>query len=226
MGYYPVFIDLNGRRCLVIGGGPVAERKVEGLLAAGASVTVISPALNARLDRLASEGRIRYVGRDYAPGDLAGYQLAFVATDDGLVSPAVAREGQAGGVWVNAADDPAWCDFILPAVVRRGALVVAVSTGGASPALTRAIRDELEAYFTADYAALAEVVAEVRRELKEGERPPDAEGWRRALDADLRRLVAEGRREEAKAHLLERLGAAVRAADRPGAGAPAGEASR
>jgi precorrin-2 dehydrogenase/sirohydrochlorin ferrochelatase len=187
---------------------PVKDRReVEGLLAAGASVTVISPALSARLDRLASEGRIRDVGRDYAPGDLAGYQLAFVATDDGLVSPAVAREGRERGVWVNAADDPARCDFILPAVVRRGALVVAVSTGGASPALTRAIRDELEAYFTGDYAALADIVAEVRRELKEGERPPDAEGWRRALDADLRRLVAEGRREEAKAHLLERLGA-------------------
>ena len=175
------------------------------------------------------------MGRDYAPGDLAGYQLAFVATDDREVSSAVAREGQARGVWVNAADDPARCDFILPAIVRRGALVVAVSTGGASPALTRAIRDELEAYFSADYTALADIVAEVRQELKGGERAPDAEGWRRALDADLRRLVAEGRREEAKAHLLERLGAAVRAAgrrgaavraaDRPGAGAPADEAS-
>ena len=104
-------------------------------------------------------------------------------------------------------DDTARCDFILPAVVRRVELVVAVSTGGASPALTRAIREDLEAYFTEDYAALAEVVAEVRRELRQRARVPDGAAWRRALDADLRRLVAEGKREEAKAHLLERLGA-------------------
>jgi len=207
MGFYPLFLELAGRACVVIGGGAVAERKVEGLLHVGASVTVVSPALTARLEEWVKEGRIRDVGREYVVGDLAGSQLAFVATDDGEVNAAVAREGRERGVWVNAADDPARCDFILPAVVRRGALVVAVSTGGASPALTRAIRDELEAYFTGDYAALADIVAEVRRELKEGERPPDAEGWRRALDADLRRLVAEGRREEAKAHLLERLGA-------------------
>ena len=206
MGYYPVFLDLTGRRCVVIGGGPVAERKVEGLIAAGASVTVVSPALTARLEALVREGRIRHVGRGYAPRDLAGHQLAFVATDDDEVNAAVARDGQAAGVWVNAADDPAHCDFILPSVLRRGDLVVAVATGGASPALSRAVREELETYFTEDYAVLAEVVAEVRRELKERARVPGWEAWRRALDGDLRRLIAEGRREEAKAGLLRLLG--------------------
>lgn len=209
MAYYPIFIEMRGRSCLVIGGGTVAERKVEGLLAVGASVTVLSPALTDALEALVKAGRIRHVGREYRPGDLAGSELAFVATDDGEVNAAVAREGRERTVWVNAADDPAHCDFILPSVLRRGDLVVAVATGGASPALSRAIREELEAYFTEDYAALAEVVAEVRRELKEQARTPGAEAWRKALDGDLRRLIAEGRREEAKARLLWRLRAGI-----------------
>lgn len=209
MAYYPIFIEMRGRPCLVIGGGTVAERKVEGLLAVGAPVTVLSPALTDGLEALVKDGRIRHVGREYRPGDLAGSELAFVATDDAEVNAAVAREGRERGVWVNAADDPAHCDFILPSVLRRGDLVVAVATGGASPALSRAIREELEAYFTEDYATLAEVVAEVRRELKEQARTPGAEAWRKALDGDLRRLIAEGRREEAKARLLWRLRAGI-----------------
>ncbi len=206
MGYYPVFVEMTNRPCVVIGGGAVAERKVEGLLAVGASVTVLSPTLTSRLEALGAEGRIRHIGREYGPGDLAGYRLAFVATDDGAVNAAVAREGRERGVWVNAADDPANCDFILPSVLRRGELVVAVATGGASPALSRAIREELEAYFTEDYAALAALAAEVRRELRRRSLAPDAEAWRRSLDADLRRLVARGHYQEARARLLDRLG--------------------
>jgi len=209
MAYYPVFLEMTGRRSVVVGGGPVAERKVEGLLAVGASVTVISPALTPRLEARAKEGRIRHVGRRYGPGDLAGSELAFVATDDPEVNAVVAKEGRERSVWVNAADDPAHSDFILPSVLRRGELVVAVATGGTSPALSRAIREELEAYFSEDYAALSEVVAEVRRELREQARVPDAEAWRKALDGDLRRLIAEGRREEAKARLLWRLRAGI-----------------
>ena len=205
MGYYPLFLEVAGRPCVVIGGGPVAEHKVERLLQVEASVTVISPRLSPRLANLAQEGKIRHVGRDYRPGDLAGSQLAFVATGEGEVNAAVAREGRGRGVWVNAADDPTHCDFILPSVLRRGALVVAAATGGASPALPRAVREELEAYFTPEYAVLAEVVAEVRRELKEGSRLPGGDAWRRALDGDLRRLIAEGRRDEAKARLFWRL---------------------
>jgi precorrin-2 dehydrogenase/sirohydrochlorin ferrochelatase len=205
MGYYPILVELAGRRSVVIGGGPVAERKVEGLLAAGARVTVISPALGPRLEALARQGRIRHLGRRYRPGDLEGYQLAFLATDDKEVSAAAAREGRERAVWVNAADDPARCDFILPSVLRRGELVVAVSTGGASPALARLVREELEAYFTPDYALLAEVAGEVRRELGERGRRPDGEAWARGLDADFRRLLVAGKREEAKAHLVRRM---------------------
>jgi siroheme synthase-like protein len=206
MGYYPIFLDMAGRPCVVIGGGAVAERKVEGLLDAGASVTVISPVLTERLQSWAESGNIRYQARPYQPGDLAGFELAFVATDDGGVNEAVQREGQATGAWVNAADDPAHCDFLLPSVLRRGELVVAVATGGSSPALSRAVREELEAYFTEDYTALAEIVASVRRKLKERSLAPGAEAWQKALNGDLRRLVREGKQEEAKAYLLRRLG--------------------
>jgi len=207
MGYYPIFLDMSDRPCLVIGGGPVAERKVEALLAVGARLTVISPVVTERLESWGREGRIRVVARRYRSDDLDGYALAFAATDEGGVNAAVAGEGRAAGVWVNAVDDPAHCDFILPSVLRRGDLVVAVATGGTSPAFSRVVREELEAYFTEDYAVLAEVVTEVRRELRDTGRRPDWEAWRRALDGDMRRLIAEGRREEAKARLLRRLAA-------------------
>ncbi len=206
MGYYPAFLELTGRRCLVVGGGPVAERRVDGLLAAGATVTVVSPTLTAALAAHAAAGRITHERRGYRPGDVAGFDLAFAATDTGDVNGAVAAEARRHGVWVNAADDPARCTFILPALVRRGDLTVAVATGGTSPALARAIRDELEAHLTAEYATLAEIAAEVRRELRAAGRVATAEAWRRALGPDVRRLIVERGRDEAKRGLLERLG--------------------
>jgi siroheme synthase-like protein len=205
MGYFPVFLDLGGRPCLVVGGGAVAERKATVLLAAGARVTVISPALTEELASLARDGRIRHVARTYRDGDLAGYQLALVATDQPDVSAAVAAEGRARGAWVNAADDAAHSDFILPSTLRRGELVVAVGTGGTSPALARSVREELERYFTEDYTTLARVAADVRREVRRREPAPGAEAWRRALDAEVRRLVAEDRAEDAQNLLRERL---------------------
>jgi precorrin-2 dehydrogenase/sirohydrochlorin ferrochelatase len=206
MGYFPVCVDMAGRPCLVVGGGAVAERKAEGLLAAGARVTVVSPALTRRLDAWAREDRLRVIRREYHAEDLAGQSLVFVATDDGAVNARVAGDARRAGLLVNAADDPAHCDFILPAVLRRGELIVAVSTGGASPALSRAVRDELDAYLDReDYAALAEVAADVRRGLRARGAPAPWERWRSALDAGLRRLVTAGRTAEARARLMERL---------------------
>jgi siroheme synthase-like protein len=206
MGYYPVFLQLTDRPCCVVGGGLVAARKVEALLAAGARLTVVSPTLTPALRALADAGQIRHVAREYRDGDLAGQQLAFAATDDGAVNGVVAREARERGIWLNAADDPAHSSFILPSVLRRGALQVAVATGGTSPALSRAIREELEDYFTEDYAALAELAAEVRQELAESLARPAATAWARALKPDLRGLLAAGRRAEAKARLRARLG--------------------
>lgn len=208
MAYYPIVLDLTARRVLVVGGGLVAERKVAGLLAADASVTAVSPRLTPALDALAAAGQLQHVPRRYREGDLAGYQLVFVATGDAGVSAAVAAEGRARGVWVNAADDPPRCDFILPAVVRRGDLLVAVATGGRCPALARALREELERHLTEDYAGLAAIAGEVRAELRARGAAPSAGAWQRALRPDLRALVAAGQRDEARRRLLERLGAA------------------
>lgn len=203
--YYPVFLDLTDRPCLVVGGGPVAEGKVEGLLAAGARVTVVSPTVTARLAAWVAAGRVRHRPRAYRPGDLAGHQVAFTATADPPVSAAVAEEGRARGIWVNAADEPARCDFILPSVIRRGRLVVAVSTGGASPAAARAIREELETYLTDQHAMLVELAAAAREDLRKRAVSPGPARWRGALDGRLRRLIADKRYRQARARLQRSL---------------------
>ena len=203
--HYPVFLDLTGHPTLVVGGGPVAEGKVEGLLAAGARVTVVSPTVTPRLAGWVAVGRIEHLARAYRPGDLAGRRLALVATGDPAVSGAVAAEGRERSVWVNAADEPARCDFIMPGVIRRGRLVVAVSTGGASPAAARAIREELEGYLTEDHAMLVELAADVREDLRRRGAPAASARWRRALDGGLRRLIADKRYRQARARLAQNL---------------------
>lgn len=207
MGFYPIVVQMTGQPCVVIGGGATAERKAEALLGVGARVTVVSPRLTARLEGWAESGAIRHLAREYRPGDLAGFALAFVATDDGAVNAAVFAEGRQARVWVNAADDPGHCDFMLPAVLRRGELVVAVATGGASPALSRLVRDELGAHLSPDYGGVVGLVAEVRGDLRRrGHVIPPAR-WRAALDPGLRRLIAAGQRDRARARLLTLLGA-------------------
>jgi siroheme synthase-like protein len=207
VGYYPVFLEMKDRRCVVIGGGAVAERKVEGLVAVGANVTVISPAITNGLRELLTQGAIRHVAREYQTGDRAGYDLVFVATANSEINAVVSNEARSLRIWVNSADDPDHCDFILPAVIRRGDLAVAVSTGGVSPAVTRAIREELDQYVSADYASFVQIAGEVRRELREKSVSPGAGAWNRALKGDFRRLIKEGRPEQAKELLLETLGA-------------------
>jgi siroheme synthase-like protein len=208
MAYYPIFVEMAGRRCVVIGGGQVAEGKVQGLLAAGAEVTVVSPTLTPALGDLLASGRIRHEPRPYQEGDLQGYEVCMVATDDGAVNATVAAEGKRRGVWVNAADDPANCDFILPSVVRQGEVVVAASTGGASPALARRLREELTDFLSEDYAALAELLNEVRQDLRRRKISVDAETWQTAMDGRFRALLAQRRPEEARERLLGRLGVA------------------
>jgi siroheme synthase-like protein len=205
-GYYPIVLDLADRPCLVVGGGPVAERKVESLLAVGARVTVVSPTVTAPLAGWAADGRIDHRARPYHADDLAGARIAFVATDDARVTGAVAADGRARGVWVNAADEPARCDFILPSVIRRGRLVVAVSTGGASPAAARAIREELEGYLGERHARLVDLAADARAALRARSVSVSPAWWRRALDdGRLRRLIAARRYRRARRRLARSL---------------------
>ena len=205
MRYYPIFLDIAGKPVIVIGGGNIAHVKVVGLLKAGAEVTVVSPELNAEMAALSAQGRFRHFARDYEPGDLEGYTLAFVATDDRSVNSTVADEGKARKVWVNAVDDPPYCDFIMPGIAQKGDLIIAISTSGRSPAMARKMREEIEEFLTDDWAAMLELAAEVRAELREQGKLIDAEIWNKALDADLKKLLAEGKRAEAKERLLRSL---------------------
>jgi siroheme synthase-like protein len=197
---------MNRRRCLVIGGGAVAGRKIASLLEAGAEVTVISPDVTETVARWSNDGSIQFHARRYQSGDLRGHELVFVATNDGSVNAQVHQDGRNEGVWVNAADDPDHCDFILPSVLRRGDLTVAVSSGGNSPALARTIREELESYFTQEYEQLAGLAAEARVELRKRSLSAPFETWRRALSGDVRQLLMRGEVARAKTRLLKELG--------------------
>ncbi|MDE2746667.1 MAG: bifunctional precorrin-2 dehydrogenase/sirohydrochlorin ferrochelatase [Chloroflexota bacterium] len=208
--YYPVFFDLEGRSVLVIGGGQLALEKVQGLLAAAAQVTVVASALTEELAALRDAGRIEHLAREYRPGDMQGRALVMAAGDDRDANEALQADARAIGVPLNAADDPAHCDFILPAVVRQSPVTLAISTGGGSPAMARRIREELTEYLDTETSSLAELVAEVRAELRDRDefRSIPAEAWQTAMDSRLRILLAQRRRGEAKALLLKRLNAA------------------
>lgn len=213
--YYPVFFDLEGRSVLVVGGGRLALEKVEGLLAAGARVSVVASGLTEELAALRDAGRIEHLARDYQSGDMHGRALVMAAGGDASANAALHADARAVGVPLNAADDPANCDFILPAVVRRAPLTVAISTGGGSPAMARRVREELSDYLDAETSSLAELVAEVRAELREQAvfRSIPAEAWQTAMDGQLRILLAQRRRDEAKTLLLSRLQTAAVATD-------------
>lgn len=162
MRYYPVFLDLQARPCLVVGGGEVAERKIHSLLQAGGQVTVISPTLTPQLQSWEEENRIVVRLRSYQTGDLHGFTLVFAATDDEALQQRIAAEAKEVGVLLNVVDRPALCSFIVPAMVSRGDLTVAISTSGASPALARHIRETLERQFGKEYALMLQLLARVR----------------------------------------------------------------
>ncbi|HMK93352.1 MAG TPA: bifunctional precorrin-2 dehydrogenase/sirohydrochlorin ferrochelatase [Thermoleophilia bacterium] len=204
---YLAALDLNGRRCVVAGGGAVARRKAEGLLAAGADVLVVAPEIGdmppgARLER-----------REVRLGDLDGAALAVCATDDPGANAALAREARRRDILVNVVDDPDAGTFTVPATVRRGRVQVAVSTGGASPLLARRLRDQVAAQIGHDHALLAELLADLRREwepraVAAGVPPAERRAaWQAVLDLPLLDLLHGGEADEARgraAAVLER----------------------
>lgn len=207
MALYPIFIEAKNRKVLVIGGGNVGAEKVRGLLAAEADITVVSPALIDELRGHAEVGRIKHLPRPYREDDLdGGWEWVMVATDDGAINAEVAQAAKKRGLWVNAADDPKYCDFILPAVVRKGKITLAASTSGTSPALARRLREELDAYLTEDMPALADLLAEVRTEIRRLGIKVENDTWQTAIDGKLRVMLAQRRYGQARAHLISRLG--------------------
>ena len=181
MGYIPIFFDVAGRLCVVVGGGEVAVRKVESLQEAGARVTVVSSRLSPPLQAVVERGLVTHIARDYAPGDIKGSVLVYAATDDPGLHRELAAEARSLGIPINVADVPELCSFIAPAVVKRGALQIAISTGGASPAFAARIRRELEERFGAEYALTLDLMRAARRRLHAEEIAP-AERMRRLMD--------------------------------------------
>lgn len=161
--YYPVFLDLRGRLCLVAGGGLVAQRKVESLLAAGARVRVVSPELTDKLAKAAASGKIEHSAAEYSAKELDGACLVIGATSSPETNAQIHRDCLERGIPVNIVDAPKLCTFILPAVLRRGPLSIAISTGGTSPAWAAKIRRSLEKQFGEEYATLLEVIGKWRK---------------------------------------------------------------
>jgi precorrin-2 dehydrogenase/sirohydrochlorin ferrochelatase len=165
MSLFPMFLKLEGRSCLVVGAGTIGKSKIRSLLVAGASVRVVAPRATAAIIEWARAGLITWEARDFNAADLDGMFLVVAATSSSDVNEAAFREAQRRGVLCNVADDPAHCDFYYPAVVRRGQLQLAISTGGRSPALAQRLRRELEARFGAEYAGWLEELGRARQQL-------------------------------------------------------------
>jgi len=195
--FYPMMVDLTGRRCLVVGGGAVAERKVARLVECGARVEVVSPKATARLLRLASSGRIRLRRRPVRASDLPGAFVVVVATDDATVNREVAGRAKRAGGLVNVADAPAACSFLVPSVVRRGDLTVAISTGGGSPALAKKLRQRLEQTIGPEYEAFVAALRLLRERTRRAiANPEDRQAiYRRAVESDL--FEAAARKDDA-----------------------------
>ena len=206
--YYPLFLDIRDRACLVVGGGKVGARKAKGLLAAGARVIVVSPEMDAAIEALLPDERLTLKRRAYLPSDMAGAFLVIGATDHAELNRRIKKDAQAAKALCNVADQPQLCDFILPAVVNQGDLSLAITTAGKSPALAKRLRRQLQAQFGPEYAALTALLGAIRtRLLAEGH---DPEGHRRALntllDGDILGLLRAERTAEIDTLLAEALG--------------------
>ncbi|NWF52379.1 MAG: bifunctional precorrin-2 dehydrogenase/sirohydrochlorin ferrochelatase [Nitrospirae bacterium] len=166
--YFPVFLNLKGKNVLVIGGGRVSERKVLSLLRSGANVTVISPQITKRLEKERSLGNLKHISREYKKGDSQRAFLTIAATDSIVTNRNVSKDAPC---LINVVDSPSLCNFIVPSIIRRGSLTIAISTNGISPALSKSIRKELERFYTRDFSKYLRLLEKIRkraiREIKD-----------------------------------------------------------
>ena len=205
--YYPIFADLNGRRCVVIGGGLVAQRKVTTLLGYGADIVLVSPEATGRLKRYAKQDRIAYRARRFRPSDLRGAWLVYAATDDHRINELVYRSAARQRVFANVVDQTPLCSFIAPSIFRRGPLTLAVSTGGGSPSLAKRLRRELGRTIGADYVPMLQLLRALRGVARR--RLPRYHDRKRYFDrlvsGRVFQLVSAGKRREARQQALALL---------------------
>jgi precorrin-2 dehydrogenase/sirohydrochlorin ferrochelatase len=195
---YPVNLIVAGRRCVVVGAGRIAARKIDALLTADAEVHVVAPGLGDQVRAWRDEQRITVDERSFEPSDLDDAWLATAATDDAAVNHAVFEAGAERRVWVNSADDPDNCSFTLMSVIRRGDLVVTVGTGGRSPALAAWMKERFSEELGPEYETLLELLSEAREAMRADGRSTEDADWKRALDSGMLELVRAGRVTDAK----------------------------
>jgi siroheme synthase-like protein len=192
--YYPVYIQLREQPCVVIGGGKIAEGKVDGLLAAQANVTVISPGLTTHLQQLVEEKQITYLARTYEPGDLGGAFMVICATDQAEINHQVWQEASENRQLVNVVDDTPRCNFIAPSILRKGDLTIAISTSGKAPALAVRLKERLQGELGPEYARFLELAGELREPLARN--IPDFETrkalWYELVDSEILDALAHG----------------------------------
>jgi len=206
--YYPVLLNIQNKKCLVVGGGEVALRKTQTILEHRASVLCVSPAFCDELNSLSEQGKIQALHKEYETTDLDDVYLVIAATDDPEINEKVATEAKQRKVLINVVDRPDLSDFIVPSYFTRGDIIVAVSTSGRSPALARKIRTELEAALKPEYAQLALIASEVRGELKKNGMEVSAEQWQQALALNsIVELIKRGKNKEVREIILARLNA-------------------
>ncbi|HPD56897.1 MAG TPA: bifunctional precorrin-2 dehydrogenase/sirohydrochlorin ferrochelatase [Smithellaceae bacterium] len=208
MKYYPVFWNITGKKCVVVGGGEVAQRKALRLIDCGAKVFVISPALTGELASLKDKNEIIHIAGKYSPSYIEDAALVISATDDDEVNAAVSRDARTRGIPVNVVDDPQKCDFILPSLVERGDLTIAVGTAGNSPALARHLREEMEKTYGEEYAALNNILGQLRPKMEKNAEVGKA-WFERLMGAGLLDALRRKNREKAKQIVREATGEEV-----------------
>ena len=203
--HYPVYLNLTGKKCLVFGGGPIAEDKIAKLQSTGAQVTIVSPTVTPNLQAWAHRGDFQWQPREYQAGDMEGAFLSIAATNDRQVNHEIFQEAERLGVLINVVDDPEQGTFIAPAVVRRGQVTLAISTGGASPALARKLREALTEDAVLEWADLARVLSLAREGVKKRGLTVDPQRWQCCITTELLQLAQSGHEDQALSSLLSRL---------------------
>ena len=205
--YYPVYLNLRGRRCAIIGGGAVAEGKIGRLLDSGAQICVVSPDATPGIRQFVDDGAVRWEQREYRAGDLEGTFIAIAATNLREVNRRIFEEAEERGVMLNAVDDPPNCSFIAPSIVQRGPVTLAISTGGVSPALARKLRESLQSSDDLAWADLSGAMAVARSHLREAGllSTIDPQRWQCCITPQLLAMAQDGRSAEAAETLIGAL---------------------
>jgi len=203
--FYPVFLNLTERRCVIIGGGQIAEGKISKLLDSGAKIIVISPDATQGIRGFAERGQIELDLRKYQEGDLQGAFLAIAATNDRVVNQEIFEEAEKQGILLNAVDDMPRCSFIAPSIVEKGPVTVAISTGGASPALARKLREKMEVSSALDWADATSVLSKARQIIKDKQIAVDPQRWQCCMTDELLTMIQAGHENEALDLLMDLL---------------------